>query len=506
MKPILTVCFTAFILNVGIGQVIPDLLSTDNYRPYLSEQQLQQDILKNSKKEGHPRTSQQLYPELYKYANAGQLQKTNDPLGVVPSLPDPSEAIPNYTQTSAFGGFTATTYSGQQSEINKQQLAQYERDRAEQLARVSQQQKAMAEAQKDYLSIPQIKYDLGEHNGKPVEGFESAYSELQQMLMGQAEIDFVKAIYLVESAYDQSLGWDEYISMFNNSKQVIERLIIQDGLDPNDNMAKIMSIFKYMADTTEVFFEEREKFIKTNPMLYDYDDYAGKKDATKIFVSKKLRTGTGQCMSLPTLFYLYAKALNTKDVFLAVAPQHSYITFKDKLENWHNIELTGRMFSTDDFQWQGGFVKAPQVKSGIYLKPLNDKETIAYFLTTLAITYIKSFGNDNRAYDMALTAKQYFPNSLTANKIVAGYFQDTYQNIQRQYAVHRLTQNDFDNDSRAKAIKAQRDEAIEYLYKGLGYAKIPDWAYEEWLEGVNELANKRQHIVKRRQLEQQLNR
>ena len=206
------------------------------------------------------------------------------------------------------------------------------------------------------------------------------------------------------------------------------------------------------------------------------------------------------------LYYLFAKSLGTENVHIALAPQHSFIVFKDKLGNWNNIELTGRMFTTDDFQWQGGFVKANQVKSGIYLKPLTEKETIAYLLTTLTLTYIKSFGTDDKAYQMALTAKDHFPNSLTANNIIAGYYRDLFKNVLRQYRVHNLPQNDLDNDKNAQAINDLRIKAFEHVYNDLGYAKIPDWHYEAWLSGVNEAAKIRQHIVKRRQFEQQLNR
>ena len=483
------------------AQVIPDLMREDNYRSYLSEEQLQQDMLKNAQKEGYPRTSKQLYPHLYKHSHQGQPQNISDPLGLIPDIPDPSKAIPNYANTNFFGKTTPSVYQGHQSARNKQQLAQYERDRQEWLATRARQQKIIEEAHK---TMPRIRYDLGEHNGKPVEPFVRAYSAIRNMLMGKEEVDFLKAVFLLESSYDHSLTWEEFSGMFNNSLDVIGRLMIQDGFNPKHNMAKIMSIFKYMADTTEVYFAEHEKPVVTKPMLYDYEDYGGKQDIRKVFVSKLLRTGSGQCMSLPMLYYLYAKALGAKDVHIAVAPEHTFITFKDGYNKWHNIELTGRSFTSDDFQWQGGFVKAPQVRSGIYLHPLTEQETLAYLLTTLSLTYIKSFGNDNRAYDMALTAKEYFPNSLTANMIVAGYFQDLCNHLKRQYGLYGLTQEAFSKDQRAQALNKARNEAVDHVLVDLGYEKIPDWHYQIWLESINELARKKQHLVKRRQLEQQI--
>lgn len=121
-------------------------------------------------------------------------------------------------------------------------------------------------------------------------------------------------------------------------------------------------------------------------------------------MSKLLRTGTGQCMSLPMLYYLYAKTFGA-EVNIAFAPQHTYITFKDDLGDWQNIELTGRMFIATDFHWQSGFINAQQVQSGIYLRPSTEKETIAELLTTLALTYVKTIGSDDRLLQMATTAK-----------------------------------------------------------------------------------------------------
>jgi hypothetical protein len=208
-------------------------------------------------------------------------------------------------------------------------------------------------------------------------------------------------------------------------------------------------------------------------------------------------------MSLPMLYYLFAKALKA-DVNIAFAPQHSYITFKDNLGNFQNIELTGRIFTTTDFHWSSGFIKAEQVKSGIYLNPITERETIAYLLTTLNLTYIKSFGTDDRAFDMALTARKYFPKSLTANMILTGYNHELWKQVLRQYEVLGLSETQLSNDETAQAIKRSKEESLNYLLRDLGYAEMPDWAYQKWLDGVNELSNKKQHSVKKRQLEQQL--
>jgi hypothetical protein len=325
------------------------------------------------------------------------------------------------------------------------------------------------------------------------------------MLNGTQKIDFLKAVYLVESSHDVSLTWEEFNKMFQSNLQIIMQLMKQDKLSPTDNLSKIMATYKFMADTTSVYMAAKEKNVVSKPMLYDFEDFAGKQDITKVFVSKLLRTGTGQCMSLPMLYYLFAKALGA-EVNLAFAPQHSYIMFKDKENVWQNIELTGRIFTTNDFNWQSGFIKMEQVKSGIYMRPISEKETIAHLLTTLAITYARTFGTDDRVLEMALVANEHAPNDITSNMIMTGYANELWKNVQRQYQVYNLPVVQLTNDERAQEIKQTRDNLLNHLYKDLGWSKIPDAAYKQWLDGVNELALKRQHIVRRRQLEQQLNR
>jgi hypothetical protein len=365
-------------------------------------------------------------------------------------------------------------------------------------------QQILHEAEKA-LYTPTIKYTLGLHSGERVDKFVKAYNELESMLSGKQKIDFVRAVWLVEGAHDQSLTWEEFNRLFQNGVDVISSLMVQDKVDPNDNLSKIMAIYKYMADTTKIYVKAREKNIVTKPMVYDYEDYGGKQDITKVFVSKLMRTGSGQCMSLPMLYYLYAKAFGA-DAHIAFAPQHTYITFQDKRGDWQNIELTAPMFIASDFHWGSGFISAEQVKSGIYLRPSTESETIAYLLTTLGLTYVKNFGSDERLLQMAETAKKYFPKNLTANMIYAGYYKDLYQNVIRQYNVYQLPEEKFNTDKQLAAIEQQTLAAIQYVKRDLGWTEIPDWAYKKWLDGVNESARRKQHLVKRRELEQQLNR
>ena len=391
-------------------------------------------------------------------------------------------------------------YQPQQS-VHQRNLAIIENDMKEYAERKDHQRRMMEEIDRQFSAT--ITYTLGNHRKPGVERFQQAYEYIRSMLADQAPVDFLRAIYAVESAFDQSLTWDGFETMFNNSLRHIELLLENEGKVKNDNLTKIMTIYRYMSDTSKIYMPETEGEVITKPMLYDFEDYAGENDPSKIFVSKLLRTGSGQCMSLPMLFFLYSQAIGA-EAHLAFAPQHSYIKFKDNFGNWNNIELTVRIFTTDDFLWQSNFLKAEQVRSGIYLRPLSHKETLAYMLTTLGLTYIKTFGVDDRALEISNTALKYFPNSLTGHMIQVGYYKALWSHVESQYQKSQKTQEQFQADKKAGYVWDQRIGSDDHIKKNLGWSKMPDAAYEAWLEGVNELANQRQHQVRKRELEQQI--
>jgi hypothetical protein len=498
--------FAAILFSTGsFGQVVQNLLTGDNFLPGLSEQQKRETISSVNQNVKAPSSSEELNPQLYKYANQDHLAPIRG------TSADPNKAFQDYSKiqhmktSGAPDASAAPTHPlmyDNRISIQERTRLQIESDMAYVQIQQQRSEEILREANKAF--DPEVMYDLGLHNGEIAGRYVKAYEQLANMLSGSQKIDFARAVWLVENAHDPSLSWEEFNGLLQNGVQTISKLMVQDKLPVTDNLSKIMSIFKFMADTVKVFDKASEKTIVSKPMLYDYDDFAGKKDISKVFVSKLLRTGSGQCMSLPLLFYLYAKAFGA-DVNIAFAPQHTYVTFKDRLGNWQNIELTGRMFISTDFHWQSGFITTEQVKSGIYLRPSNEKETVAYLLTTFALTYVKTLGTDNRVLQMANTAKQYAPKNLTSHMIYAGYYIDLYSNVLRQYDMYNFSESKFNNDQQAEAIKQKALSAVQYIRKDLGWREMPDWAYKKWLEGVNQLANRDQHNVRRRQLEKQIN-
>lgn len=484
------------------GQQLPDFSSGDNYLPYVNEQGKRDKIITNhlnSVKRKYPNTSEEIYAYLYKSRNFKL------PTGV----PDPNKTFPAYLNSVTLKPVKENQPVIQNlytlnSSITERNLKEIEADIRNYEEKQQQSDKYVSEAL-EALYSPEVTYNLGLHSGIKVEPFLKAKDVLLSMLNGTQPIDFTKAVYFVESAVDPTLTFEDFNRMLQDGLEIIATSMRKENLSPQDNLAKIFSIYKFMTDTTKVFISRREKVVTSLPMLYDFEDYEAKQDITKVFVSKLLKTGSGQCMSLPTLFFLYAKELNA-DVNLVFAPEHSFITFRDNKGSSQNIELTGRMFTSTDFYWQSGFIKAEQVKSGIYLKPLNEKEVLVHLMTTLCKAYVRTFGVDERLLEMARLSKEFAPTDLSANMLLFGYYRELHKNVLRQYEVFQLPKSDLDKDEKAKAIEASMFQAYDFLKKDLGYSKMPDWAYKQWLDGVNSLAQKQQHLTRKRQLEHQLRR
>lgn len=277
----------------------------------------------------------------------------------------------------------------------------------------------------------------------------------------------------------------------------------RERLPRNDNTAKIMAIFHIMADTTRNSVPGIENDIITYPMLYDFDDPWGRSDYTKTFVAKLLSTGAGNCSSLPRLFLMIAEALGA-EAYLSFAPQHSYIKFQDHLGEWHNIELTNQMFTTDDHIMEYGWVKAEAIRSEIYMHPITKKEMIAHMVNELAMSYQKIYGDTpfvTKCTDLAL---KYYPNSITAHQINANYYASLVDYVANQYKKQKRTKAEFENDPEIQTLVHQVDSSNSTI-DDLGYSDIPEELYTSWIRSMNNEANKEKSRNTARRMIQRFN-
>lgn len=121
------------------------------------------------------------------------------------------------------------------------------------------------------------------------------------------------------------------------------------------------------------------------PFSYDLDDPFGK-DLNSKLISTYLATRKGNCVSMPILLVILGQKLGL-NMTLAVAPNHMLAKFRQDDGVWINIEATsGTSFKDSDYQSQL-HITPLGMRSGIYLRPLSQKEALGAMMGALEDFY-----------------------------------------------------------------------------------------------------------------------
>jgi hypothetical protein len=131
--------------------------------------------------------------------------------------------------------------------------------------------------------------------------YNDAYAVIDSMLTGKTPLNFKKAVFATENAYFDGLIDDDKI---NHEIEALVKLInaVSDtnplvyNESDKDTVVKQAAIFKVLTDTIPIILDSTHVFFHT-PYTYDFDDMWAQKDWTKMFVSKLLKTGNGNCHS-----------------------------------------------------------------------------------------------------------------------------------------------------------------------------------------------------------------
>jgi hypothetical protein len=294
------------------------------------------------------------------------------------------------------------------------------------------------------------------------------------MLLGTEPLDFRNAVFLTENAF-----WENELNINAFDNTILDYASICRGIikfgniiypeKDKDIATAQCAVFLFMTDSIPIQ-EDREIFIHT-PFEYNFDDYAGKKDWSSMFVSTLILTKKGNCHSLPYLYKMIMDELGY-DCHLALAPNHIYIKAQNKRVGWYNIELTCGDFPTDAWLMASGYVHTDAVRNGIYMKALSEKESIALCLIDLAQGYQVKFGVEDGSFILKCcdTALSYFPNYINALLLKA----------ETVTALHKQTTPDSEE---SKKLLTQMNELYAAIHK-LGYRKMPQGMYLNWLNSV----------------------
>lgn len=312
--------------------------------------------------------------------------------------------------------------------------------------------------------------------------FEDSYALLDGMIANENNYSFKKAVFSVENAYlNGNLDTVSLNKKLKNLHNLTLALTKERFLDyPEKDKEKVnkwAAVFQVMCDTIPLI--TNNIVYQYKPFGYDFNDVFGHQTKKSLFVSKLLETRKGNCHSLPYLYKILAEQLGV-EANLALAPNHIYIKHRSLKEGWYNTELTSGMFPIDAWIMASGFVHIDAIANGVYMKALNNNESIALVLIDLAENYNARFPNNDGEFVLRcceLAIKQY-PNFASALILKA---ETNYNQIEKE----------IDKEKQNLLFKNLKKE-YAFIHE-IGYRNMPENVYLSWLVSLINEKNKYQN-------------
>lgn len=313
--------------------------------------------------------------------------------------------------------------------------------------------------------------------------FLQAYGLLNDMLENTLPLNFKDAVFSTESAYENGVLETEKL---NQEFEILLRLI-QDVSSSNlinynqkdkDIITKHAKLFKVMTDSILIPIDSSRLFVH-KPYKYDFDDMWGQKDWTKMFVSKLLATGKGNCHSLPYLYKILADELGIP-AYLAFAPNHIYIKIYSEKTGWYNTELTSGTFPIDAWIIASGYVTVESIQNGLYMDTLSTKQSVANCLVDLAQGYQHKFGKDNPDFVVKCCNTCLKYHSTNVNAMLTKAEAQKFYIQARMKAKNVKTPQELFADNSIKEMYSDMEQIYVKLHQ-LGYRRMPKEMYMQWM-------------------------
>lgn len=323
-------------------------------------------------------------------------------------------------------------------------------------------------------------YNLPSLSGKAgTQAYYDAYHTLASLNPDNYTVS--EANFIVENAYyDNKQNFNQFKSGIQKTAKQLLQKMKERKQDAESNTDKNLMIFEYLSKGMKL------GGVQHKAIRYDFEDYMGTKDWSKMFVSKLLKTGSGQCHSMPLLYLMLAEEMNT-EAYLAYAPNHTYIKFLDGEGEWQNAELTNGIFTANSLILESGYIKSEALQNDIYMKHLSKKELLAQFYADLANGYIHKYGMDEFVGNTLDRALEYSPHNIYANQL-----KSMYQQARLAYVAGQLGVRNLENPEDLKKIRfypqavalLQETKAQFNNIDNLGFVMMPEGAYEQWLDNM----------------------
>jgi len=308
--------------------------------------------------------------------------------------------------------------------------------------------------------------------------FQQAAKKLEAMIDGKQPINLKLAVFLSENPIqNNSISYKTYLNQIGRLVTICKETIIENNKDLTDPDAVHWAIQRLYRDTFQVTLNGKKKAIY--PFTYDFEDFSGKNDIRKLFVTKLLTTHTGQCHSMPLLYAILAQELSVR-ASIVYSPHHSFIKYKNKT-GWHNFESTCGGYTTDIDVVSSGFISTESVENGIYMRPISLRETVAECLSDLLITYEDRFGEDQFELHGADFILKRFPSDAEGLELKGEWITEDFKALYKKLGYPKYADLEKHPDLKQKVITMKAyDDQMDHL----GFTETPDDAYQAWLKSI----------------------
>lgn len=324
-----------------------------------------------------------------------------------------------------------------------------------------------------------MSYDLPSFSGKT--GTQSYYNAFDKLfVMNTENYSLADVNFTIENAfYDNKQDLTKFkLGIQKTAKQLLQKMK-ERKQHIESNVSKNLMLFEYFSKDMTLGGKVHKAF------EYDFKDYMGEKDYSKMFVSKLLKMGSGQCHSMPLYYLMLAEEMNT-EAHLSLAPNHSYIRFVDDEGKMRNIELTNGMFPSDNSFLESGYIKSEALQNKIYMENLTKRELLGMAYFDLARGYVHKFGYDefvNKVIDQAL---ELYPNGIAPNMEKANVGRARLMSVLQRLGINPDDERDLQKVGYFPKAVEQFKKLNEQFgnINNLGYAEMPSSAYESWLASL----------------------
>lgn len=317
--------------------------------------------------------------------------------------------------------------------------------------------------------------------------FYKAFNSIDSMLSINKKLSLKRAVFEIENTfYDNQLNYTNFNKKITYIVDVCKLKMAKEKIELSNREAVNMIIYQVLCDTVEVQNPKTLIPYKSLPYKYDFEDFMGEKNYSKMFVTKLLKTHKGNCKSMPLLYLIIADELNT-NAYLCFAPSHSFVKFQDNKNNWVNIELTNGRLSSDAWMLGSGYIKAEALNKQIYLDTINKKQLIASLLCDLADIYKIKIGYDDFILKCINRSLDIYPNNILAIMKKSDYYTLLLQYIIKQKG--KTSVAELQQDKNSNEIFFHRNLMYEQIDNS-GYEPMPKEIYQTWLNSVEKQIKK----------------